>query len=68
VAWKVGLEPALKACGFRVIRMDLVQHNDNICDRILAEIRSSNLLVADFTGIPQVRPRIDVVLPALRDQ
>jgi nucleoside 2-deoxyribosyltransferase len=26
------------------------EHNDNICDHIIAEIRNSRLLVADFTG------------------
>jgi hypothetical protein len=49
-AWSQGFEPALRASGFQAIRMDRVQHNEKICDRILAEIRSSNLLVADFTG------------------
>jgi nucleoside 2-deoxyribosyltransferase len=30
--------------------MKELQHNDKICDRIVAEIRRSSLLVADFTG------------------
>lgn len=32
------------------IRIDFVEHNGKICDRILSEIRQSTLLIADFTG------------------
>ncbi len=32
------------------IRIDLVHHNEKICDKIMAEIRSSQFLVADVTG------------------
>jgi len=49
-AWSEGLEPALTAVAYRPIRIDLVPHNDKICDRIEAEIRRSGLLVADMTG------------------
>ena len=30
--------------------MDLKEHNDKICDAIVAEIRKSRFVVADFTG------------------
>lgn len=30
--------------------MDLKEHNQKICDAIIAEIRKSRFLVADFTG------------------
>ena len=49
-AWKEGFLPALTQTGFKPIRSDLIQHNDRIDDRIIAEIRRSGLLVADFTG------------------
>lgn len=49
-AWKEGFEPALKETGYNPIRIDLVEHNEKICDRIIADIRKSGLLVADFTG------------------
>lgn len=49
-AWADGFRPALKESGLDPIRVDLVHHNGKICDRILAEIRRSVLLVADFTG------------------
>jgi nucleoside 2-deoxyribosyltransferase len=35
---------------YRALRVDAVQHNEKIDDRIVAEIRRSGLVVADFTG------------------
>jgi len=32
------------------MRVDLKEHNEKICDVIVAEIRKSSFLVADFTG------------------
>ena len=32
------------------MRIDLEEHNEKICDRIISEIRRSGLVVADFTG------------------
>ena len=49
-AWEEGFYKALKETGYNPIRIDLVQHNDKIDDRIIAEIRRSGLLIADFTG------------------
>lgn len=49
-AWNGGFEPALLATGYEPIRMDMVEHNEMIDERIIAEIRRSGLLVADFTG------------------
>lgn len=49
-AWDNGFEPALKATGYEPIRVDHVQHNNKIDDQIIADIRLSGLLVADFTG------------------
>lgn len=49
-AWEDGFRPALSKTGYKPIRIDLVEHNEKICDRIIAEIRKSGLLVADFTG------------------
>jgi nucleoside 2-deoxyribosyltransferase len=45
-----GIEPALLSTGFRSIRVDLIEHNGKIDDRIVADIRKSLLVVADFTG------------------
>jgi hypothetical protein len=49
-AFEEGFQPALLTTGFSPLRIDLVQHNDKIDDRIIAEIRKCGLLVADFTG------------------
>ena len=45
-----GMKPALKETGYRALRIDMDEHNEKIDDRIIAEIRRSGLLVADFTG------------------
>ncbi len=44
------LVPALKATGYNPIKIDEIQHNGKIDDRIMSEIRKSSLLVADFSG------------------
>jgi len=49
-AWTEAIKPALEETGYKPIRIDIVQHNDKIDDRIIAEIRKSGLLIADFTG------------------
>ncbi|MBK6846208.1 MAG: hypothetical protein IPG96_01205 [Proteobacteria bacterium] len=49
-AFDKGIKPALENRGFRPCRVDNVEHNDKICDRIVAEIRESALVIADFTG------------------
>lgn len=45
-----GIQPALEATGYKPVRIDKHEHNEKIDDRIIAAIRSSGLLVADFTG------------------
>lgn len=48
--YEQGFRPALEVTGYEAIRVDLVEHTGRIDDRILAEIRQSGLLIADFTG------------------
>jgi hypothetical protein len=48
-AWKDGLKPGIDECGYTAMRVDAKEHNDKICDVIIAEIRKSKFLVADFT-------------------
>jgi nucleoside 2-deoxyribosyltransferase len=48
--WENGLKPALQETGYEPLRIDRIEHNEKIDDRIIAEIRNSGLLVADFTG------------------
>jgi len=48
-AYEKGMEPAIRACGYSPFRVDRVEHNNKICDVIVAELRRSRLVVADFT-------------------
>ncbi|MFC1510155.1 hypothetical protein ACFL49_00655 [Candidatus Omnitrophota bacterium] len=42
--------PACEKCKFDAFRIDSKDHNEKICDRIVAEIKRSKFLIADFTG------------------
>ncbi|SRR5579883_1257118 len=48
--WANGIKPALERAGYSPMMLKAAQHNDNINDKIMAEIRRSSLVVADFTG------------------
>jgi hypothetical protein len=48
--WTEAIEPAIADAGYRPIRIDEVNHNNRIDDEILAQIRRSRFVVADFTG------------------
>ncbi len=49
-AWTDGIRLGLEDAGYTAVRLDAVEHNEKIDDRIIAEIRRSGLLVADLTG------------------
>jgi len=48
--WEGGFKPELLALGYDPVRIDFQEHIDRTDDRILAEIRTSGFVVADFTG------------------
>ena len=48
-AFSEGFYKALQDAGYDALRIDMREHNEKIDDRIIAEIRRSSLLVADFT-------------------
>jgi len=49
--WRDGLKPGIESAGdFVALRIDQREHNQKICDQIIAEIRRSRFVVADFTG------------------
>jgi hypothetical protein len=48
--WKSVIEPAIRAAGYEPLRIDGKHHNGKIDDEIMASIRSSRFVVADFTG------------------
>ena len=48
-AFDKGIQPAIEDAGYRALRIDLKPDVDKIDDEIIAEIRRSRFLVADFT-------------------
>lgn len=50
LVWTDAIAPAISAAGYRPIRIDEVNHNNRIDDEILAQIRRSRFVIADFTG------------------
>jgi len=48
--WLDGIRPAIVAAGYKPFRIDKHDHNNRIDDEIIASIRRSKFLVADFTG------------------
>lgn len=48
-AYADGIQLGVSECGFTPVRIDRVEHNEKICDKILAEIRLAQFVVADFT-------------------
>lgn len=47
--WEHGIKAGIKDAGYEAIRIDRQEHNNKIDDEIIAQIRRSRFLVADFT-------------------
>jgi hypothetical protein len=62
-AYDQGFEPAIIESGYVPMRIDRKEHINKIDDEIIAEIRRSRFLVADFTSEPD-RPRGGVYFEA----
>ena len=43
------IQPAIEEMGYRAMRIDKKEHNNRIDDEIIAEIKRSKLLIADFS-------------------
>jgi DNA-binding PadR family transcriptional regulator len=52
-AYVTGIVPALTESGYKAMRIDKKDHNNKIDDEIIAEIRRSRFVVADFTCEPE---------------
>lgn len=52
-AWQEGFKPGIEEVGYKPLRIDRKEHNNKIDDEIIAEIRRSRFLVADFTSEPE---------------
>ena len=48
-AYEAGIEPAIKEVGYKALRIDQKEHVNKIDDEIIAELRRSRFVVADFT-------------------
>jgi len=48
-AWRNGFRVAIEDAGYEPVRIDQIEHVNKIDDEIVAEIRRSRFLVADFT-------------------
>jgi nucleoside 2-deoxyribosyltransferase len=51
-AYTDGIKPAIEDAGYRALRIDDREHIDKIDDQIIAEIRRSRFVVADFSCPP----------------
>jgi nucleoside 2-deoxyribosyltransferase len=49
-AYEKGLKVGIQSAGFSPLRIDSIEHTNKIDDEIIAEIRRSAFVVADFTG------------------
>ncbi len=49
-AYELGFKPAIEDAGYLPVRIDRKDHNNRIDDEIIAEIRRSRFVVADFTS------------------
>lgn len=47
--WRTGFAPAIRDAGYQPFRIDGKEHNNKIDDEIVAEIKRSRFLIADFT-------------------
>ena len=52
-AWQEGFKPGIEEAGYKPLRIDRKEHNNKIDDEIVAEIRRSRFLIADFTSEPE---------------
>lgn len=48
--WKQGIRPGVFDAGYEPLRIDQIEHSNKIDDEIIARIRASKFVVADFTG------------------
>jgi hypothetical protein len=49
-AYELGFKQAIEDAGYKAVRIDRKDHNNKIDDEIIAEIRRSRFVIADFTS------------------
>lgn len=50
-AYEIGIAPAIQDAGYKSLRIDRKDHNNKIDDEIIAELRRSRFVVADFLSV-----------------
>ncbi|HUT31443.1 MAG TPA: hypothetical protein VMX13_16735 [Sedimentisphaerales bacterium] len=50
-SYERGIKPAVEDAGYMPLRIDLKEFNNKICDELIAEIKRSKFLIADFSGL-----------------
>jgi len=59
--YRDGIEPAIRELGYEPIFIEREEHNEKICDLVIAEIRTCRFLIADVTGQRQNVMRLDLL-------
>ena len=49
-AYEAGIKSAVEAAGYKPVFIEREEHNEKICDLIIAEIRTCKFVIADVTG------------------
>jgi nucleoside 2-deoxyribosyltransferase len=49
--YEKGIKPAVEEAGYIAVRIDLKEFNNKVCDELIAEIKRSKFLIADFSGL-----------------
>lgn len=49
--YEKGIKPAVEEAGYIAVRIDIKEFNNKICDELIAEIKRSKFLIADFSGL-----------------
>jgi len=63
LAYSDGIAPAITDAGYKPMRIDRKEHNNKIDDEIIAEIRRSRFVVADFTCGLVEGGKVEIALP-----
>ena len=48
-AWEAAIKPGIEDAGYEAVRVDQQEHVNKVDDQIIAEIKRSRFIVADFT-------------------
>lgn len=62
-AYTLGFQPGISDNGYRALRIDQKEHANKIDDEIIAEIRRSRFIVADFTSELLLRDTGTIAVP-----